>query len=169
VDLIQAAILTSTLLCSLVAGFVLAFAAVVMPGIGNLNDCDALKAFKTMDRIIQDNQPVFIIVWVGSVVALVLSAVLSIWQLDGVERFLILLATAIYLLGVQLSTFTINVPMNNHIQAQDLDRLNEHEIAALWLNFELRWRRWNTIRTVSATITSVLLIMTVLGLRSALS
>ena len=49
-DLIQAAILTSTLLCSLVAGFVLAFAAVVMPGIGNLNDCDALKAFKTGSR-----------------------------------------------------------------------------------------------------------------------
>jgi uncharacterized membrane protein len=152
-----------------VAGFVLAFAAVVMPGIGNLNDHDALQAFKAMDRIIQDNQPVFMIVWVGSVVALAISAVLSIWQLDGALRFQVLLAAAIYLLGVQLPTITINVPLNNHLQAQDLDRLNEHEIAELWTNFGPRWRRWNTVRTVFATLTSALLILTVLGVQSALS
>jgi uncharacterized membrane protein len=52
-DLLQIALTLATLLCSLVAGFVLAFAIVVMPGIRNLDDHDFLQAFKAIDRVIQ--------------------------------------------------------------------------------------------------------------------
>jgi hypothetical protein len=49
-DWIHLALGLSTLLCSLVAGFVFAFAVVVMPGIQTLSDRDYLRAFKVMDR-----------------------------------------------------------------------------------------------------------------------
>lgn len=49
----------ATLLCSLVAGFLFSFAIVVMPGISDLNDREFLRAFQVMDRVIQNNQPVF--------------------------------------------------------------------------------------------------------------
>ena len=65
-DSLRIVLVVSTLLCTLVAGIVLAFASVVMPGIRRLNDHDFLQAFKTMDRVIQDNQPVFMLVWAGS-------------------------------------------------------------------------------------------------------
>ena len=68
----------ATLLCSLVTGFLLAFAIVVMPGIRKLNDREFLRAFQVIDGVIQDNQPVFMVVWVGSIVALLVAAVLGI-------------------------------------------------------------------------------------------
>ena len=66
----QLALILATLLCSLAAGLLFAFAIVVMPGIGSLNNRGFLRAFQLMDGMIQNNQPVFILVWVGSIMAL---------------------------------------------------------------------------------------------------
>lgn len=158
-NLFETALVLSTLLCSLVAGFVFAFATVVMPGIGRLNDRDFLQAFKAMDRMIQDNQPIFMLVWVGSVVALAGSALLSLWWLDGTDRLLLMLASGIYLLGVQLPTATINIPLNNRLQKLNLETLPEPELSQTRDLFESRWVRWNSIRTVFAASTSALLII----------
>jgi uncharacterized membrane protein len=162
--LLQTAIALSALLCALVAGFVFAFAMVVMPGIKNLNDRDFLAAFKAMDRVIQNNQPIFMFVWVGAIVVLVFSALLGIWQLDGADRWGILFAAALYLLGVQWPTAAINIPLNHQLQAQDLDTLTEPLLHQARNNFEPRWIRWNSIRTVFATLTSALLIVLLLRL-----
>lgn len=51
----QFTLIVATFLCSLVAGFVFAFAVVVMPGIGNLGDGAFLRAFQVMDRVIQNS------------------------------------------------------------------------------------------------------------------
>ena len=58
----QITFIFATFLCSLVAGFMFAFSVVVMPGIKSLNDREFIKAFQVMDRIIQNNQPIFILV-----------------------------------------------------------------------------------------------------------
>ncbi len=158
-NLLEATIVLSALFCSLVAGFVFAFAIVAMPGIQSLNDREFLRAFKAMDSIIQRNQPLFMVVWIGSVVALVIAAVLSFWRLDGLDRMLILLAAAIYIFGVQLPTVTVNVPLNNQLQTQDLDTLTESLLRKARIAFADRWIRWNTIRTVFAILTSALLII----------
>ncbi|MEM9005165.1 MAG: DUF1772 domain-containing protein [Cyanobacteria bacterium P01_F01_bin.86] len=163
-NLLQIALTLSTLLCSLVAGFVLAFAIVVMPGIRSLNDHDFLQAFKVIDRVIQNNQPVFILVWLGSILALVTVTLMGFFQLDGVNRLLLGIAMAVYLLGVQLPTFTINVPLNNQLQLQTLDTMTDLALQEARMNFEPRWMRWNTFRTVFATLTSALLIILVFEL-----
>ncbi len=49
----QIALIAATFLCSLVAGFLLAFAIVAMPGIGSLSDREFIRAFQVMDRVIQ--------------------------------------------------------------------------------------------------------------------
>ena len=163
-DLFQITLTLSTLLCSLVAGIVLAFAIVVMPGIRRLNDHDFLQAFKVIDRVIQNNQPIFILVWLGSILGVVTVALMGISQLDGANRLLIGMAAAIYLLGVQLPTFTINVPLNNQLQIQQLDTMTDLALRDARMSFEPRWIRWNTFRTVFATLTSVLLIILVFEL-----
>ena len=163
-NLLQITLTLTTLLCSLVAGFVLAFAIVVMPGIRSLNDRDFLFTFKVIDRVIQNNQPIFVLVWLGSILSLVTAALVGIVQLDGVNRLLIGITAAIYLLGVQLPTFTINVPLNNQLQMQKLDTMNDLALGEARMNFEKSWIRWNTFRTVFATLTSVLLIIVVFEL-----
>ncbi len=155
----QIALILATFLCSLVAGFLFAFALVVMPGIRSLNDREFIRAFQVMDGVIQNNQPIFVLVWVGSVVALVTSAVLGIGQLDGGGRLLIIFAALAYLLGVQLPTFTINVPLNNKLQTLEVDELDETTQKAARKDFEPRWNLWNSIRTAFASVASALLII----------
>ena len=79
------------------------------------------------------------LVRVGSVVALVPSAVLGIWQLDGAGRLLIIFAALVYLIGVQLPTVTINIPLNNKLQTLDVDAMNETTRKAARKDFEPRW------------------------------
>jgi uncharacterized membrane protein len=98
-DLFQIILVLSTLLCSLVAGFLLAFAIVVMPGIKALPDREFIRAFQVMDGVIQNNHPLFIIIWVGSALTLIVSAVFGLWHLDGLALITLLLATFTYLLG----------------------------------------------------------------------
>ena len=152
------ALIAATLLCSLVAGFVFAFTVVVMPGIQGLNDREFIRAF------IQNDQPLFVFVWVGSVVALVVAAVLGIGQLDGGGRLLLLIATGTYVLGVQVPTIAINVPLNNTLQTLDVDRVKATTHAGARREFEPRWNRWNTIRTALASVTSALLMIVLLRL-----
>ena len=135
----QVTLMLATFLCSLVAGFVFAFALVVMPGIRSLNDREFIRAFQVMDRVIQNNQPIFVLVWIGSVVALVASAGLGLGQLDGGERLLLILASLVYLLGVQLPTFTINIPLNSKLQTLDVDAMNETNHEANRKDFEPLW------------------------------
>ena len=112
-----------------------------------------------MDGIIQNNQPIFLLVWVGSVVALVTVTVLGFGQLDGAGRLLLVFATLVYLFGVQLSTVTINVPLNNRLQALNADALSETEQEAARQDFEPRWNRWNSSRTIFASLASALLMV----------
>ena len=160
-NVFQIGLLAATLLCSLVAGFVFAFACVTMPGIGTLGDREFLRSFQVMDRVIQNNQPLFVLVWAGSALILVLCAVIGLGRLAGLDRGLLLAAVAVYLAGVQLPTLAINVPLNNRLQTLDLETMSDDTVAAARGDFEPRWNRWNQIRTVFAALTSVLLIVLV--------
>ena len=163
-DTFQIALVSATLLCSLVAGFVFAFACVAMPGIGTLGDRDFLHSFQVMDRVIQSNQPLFVLVWAGSALTLLISGVLGFGLLAGLDRALLLVAVVVYLVGVQLPTLTINVPLNNQLQTLDLETMSDDALAAARASFEPRWNRWNQIRTVLAVLTSALMIVLVLRL-----
>jgi len=158
-ELIQLAVLVSTLLCSLVAGFVLAFAIVVMPGLTALGEREYLRSFKAMDRVIQNNQPLFMLMWVGSALALLVSTVLGFWHLEGLDRTLLTVACVVYLGGVQLPTILANIPLNNWLQSQGLDTLTEATVHEAAIRVQGRWVRWNTIRTVFAVLTTVLLLV----------
>ena len=157
--LFTAILLLATFLCALVAGFLFAFVVVAMPGIGSLDDGAFIRAFQRMDRIIQNNQPVFMLVWLGSAVLLLGSAVLGFGRLAGVDRLLLLAATLLYMLGVQVPTAVVNVPLNNQLQAHDVDRMDEAERDAARRAFEPRWNRWNGLRTVLASLATALLMV----------
>ena len=160
----QATLLVATLFCALATGFTLLFAIVVMPGIGALENDAFLQTFQTMDRVIQENQPLFIFVWLGSAVFLLITAVLGFGQLMGVERFLLVGITAVYLLGVQLPTILINIPLNNRIQTLTIETLSIENQAAERQRFEARWNRWNRIRAAIGCVVSVGLLVLMLWL-----
>ncbi|MEM9305276.1 MAG: anthrone oxygenase family protein [Pseudomonadota bacterium] len=158
-DLFQSVLITAALLCSLVAGFLFAYAVVVMPGIGKLGDAEFLRAFQVTDRVIQDNHPLFLIVWLGSAVAVISAASLGFMRLAGVELTLLVVATVVYILGVQFSTIRVHLPLNNRLQQLDLDTLDADALAAARAEFEPRWNASNRIRTILATLVSLTLLL----------
>ncbi len=163
-DTFQISLVSAALLCSLVAGFVFAFACVAMPGLGTLGAREFLHSFQVIDRVIQNNQPLFVLVWAGSAVTLLLSAGIGFVRLTGPDRALLLIAVVVYLFGVQVPTLTINVPLNNQLQALDLEAMSDDALTEARASFEPRWNRWNQIRTILAVLTSVLLILLILRL-----
>ena len=160
--LFQAVLLLATLLCALVAGLLFAFAVVIMPGIRSLDDGGFIRAFQVIDRVIQNNQPLFILVWAGSVPAVVAATVLGVWTLDTAGSLLIAAAALFYLFGVQLPTFAINIPLNNGIQRLDVDAMTEAARSRAREIFEGRWNRWNVVRTACATLASLVLMLLLL-------
>jgi uncharacterized membrane protein len=140
----------SILLSALVAGLVFGFAAVVMPGINKLSDRDFLLAFKHMDEVIQNNQLVFMLVWTGSIVMVIGTLILGTLILSGGQIYLLWVASALYLLGVQLPTVRFNIPLNNTLQDLDIITLSESELAKSRREFEMPWNRWNIFRTFNA-------------------
>ncbi len=149
----------AALFCGLATGLVFGFAVVVMPGIGTLHDREFLRSFQVIDRVIQDNNPLFIIVWLGSAVLLIAAAVLNARLFAGTDRWLLFAATAIYLFGMQLPTIVVNVPLNNRLQAQDLDALDQDAVRTERMKFERRWNQWNRFRTVTGLVTTAMLLL----------
>ena len=158
-EIFQTLLISATFLCSLVAGFLFAYATVVMPGIKSLSDREFIRTFQVTDRVIQNNQPVFIFVWVGSAVALLVSAFFGIGRLQGVDFLLLVLATLTYLLGVQIWTIVIHLPLNNKLQTLDVETMNETELKVARKKFEPRWNTSNLIRTGISGFVSILLII----------
>ena len=150
VSLFYLTLMISILLSALVAGLVFGFAAVVMPGINKLSDRDFLLAFKHMDEVIQNNQLVFMLVWTGSIVMVIGTLILGTLILSGGQIYLLWVASALYLLGVQLPTVRFNIPLNNTLQDLDIITLSESELAKSRREFEMPWNRWNIFRTLNA-------------------
>lgn len=147
-------LLLATFLCSLVSGFLFAFSIVVMPGIRRLNDNNFIQAFQVIDGVIQDNQWLFIIVWVGSNVALITTAAIF-----GFDELLIVFALLAYILGVQVPTFMINIPLNNQIQSLNVNDMDEKALKLAREDFESRWNQSNSFRTVMASLVSAMLMI----------
>ncbi len=163
-DITHIAVIAAALSCGLVTGLLFGFVVVAMPGIGTLDDREFLRGFKVMDRVIQDRQPLFMVAWIGSVLAVVATAVLGIVELDGTDRVLAVAAAGVWLLGMQVPTAAINIPLNNTVQALDLDRMDTAALRAARQAFEGRWNRWNAIRTVLGTVATLLLLVLLLRL-----
>lgn len=117
-----------------------------------------------MDGVIQNNQPLFMVAWVGSVIVLVATTIVGFGRLEGQELGLLVAAAVISMVGVQVPTAVINIPLNNGLQKVDNDEAGEEELTAERQRFESRWNRWNKIRAASSAGTTALLLVVLLQL-----
>ena len=155
-------LLISTVLCSLVTGFVFTYAVVVMPGLSRLEDKEFIRAFQATDQIIQNNQPVFITVWVGSILSVVFTMVTCLLGSAGSAGWAAVVIGAAYLLGVQGITISVHLPLNNQLQSFRVNEVDSESIHEQRRRFEARWTYFNKIRTVISCFVTMSL-MVVLG------
>ena len=145
--LLELSLISSAFLCSLVTGFTLIFAVVVMPGISRFEDKEFLKAFQLIDGIIQNNQPIFLLIWIGSILSVLVTLFSSIKVLGLQDSVMIISVCCIYLFGVQGITIKIHLPLNRRVKNLDINNLDKENLNKERNNFENKWNYFNKIRT----------------------
>ena len=126
-----------------------------MPGLSKLDDKEFIKAFQVTDGIIQNNQPIFILIWVGSIISVVSTIIISIFTLGILEGWKIIFVSLVYLIGVQAITIIIHLPLNRRIQKIDINSTNLQSLNEERKNFETKWNYFNNIRTVIAVLVTL--------------
>ncbi len=147
----------TTLFSGLMAGLFYAWSISVTPGIGKTDNISYLKAFQSMNRAILN--PAFFIVFFGLVVLLIYLSFASYHNMQPNQYRLIISATALYLGGIMLVTIAGNIPLNNSLEALQIDLMSPEQMSAFREGFESKWNRLNMIRTVSSAISFLLLII----------
>jgi len=131
-----------------------------MPGFSKLNDKDFIRAFQVTDNVIQNNQPLFMLIWIGSILSVISTIAFSIFNINADYSILIMSTGFFYLIGVQGLTISIHIPLNNKIQKIDVDKEDELKLNEVRKEFEIKWNYYNRIRTVVAfTVTTLLMLI----------
>ena len=163
-DILDISLFFSILLSALVTGFILTYAIIIMPGLSNLDDKEFIKAFQVTDGIIQNNQPIFILIWIGSIVSVLSTIITSILSLGILDAWLIIFVSVVYLLLVQGITILIHLPLNKSIQNIDINSSNSETLSKMRKSFETKWNYFNNVRTVVAFFV-VLIFLSILTIR----
>ena len=152
-------LILSILFCTLVTGFIFTYAVIVIPGFSKLGDKEFLRAFQVTDGIIQNNQPLFMLTLIGSIISVLGAVFCAILSLELQEAWLIVLCGVVYLLGVQGITMSIHLPLNNKVQKLVLDELSNQTLKEARGNFEEILNFYNKIRTTLAFSVSLLFLV----------
>ena len=131
-----------------------------MPGLPNLKNKEFLRAFQVTDAVTQNKQTFFMFIWIGSIVAILSTIVVSLVSIGLSKAWPIVLIGIVYLLVIQGITITIHILLNNHIQNIKIEKLNEKSNTDERINFEKTWNFFNYIRTALAISTSFSLLIT---------
>jgi uncharacterized membrane protein len=132
-----------------VYAFCLLFAAVIMPGLDSLEDDAAyLHAFQAIDGRIQNNEPWFVLSWMGSMISpIALAAVTLRLSLPPRRRAILVLSSLLFFVG-HITTFAKNIPLNNKLHGMDLDQASETTLSNMRDDFSGPWCAWNVVRTI---------------------
>lgn len=152
-------LILSVLLTGLSAGLCFTWTNAVTTGIGHLDDFGYLSAFQQMNRSIL-NLP-FFIVFFGPVFTNFINLYLN-KAASSQLLWLLAIATILYVFGVALVTIFGNVPLNELLDNTDLTSASIEELKGLRIRFENKWNRLHLIRTISAAVSFLLLVVAVL-------
>ena len=64
-------------------------------------------------------------IWIGSIVSILTTILVSLVSIGLSKAWLIVLIGIAYLFGLHGITLTIHIPLNNHIQNINIEKLNE--------------------------------------------
>lgn len=131
------------LLLGAVFGVFFTYSNSIIPG---LNQTDPEKAVETMRKMnVAIINPTFMATFIGPVLTSTATAILMLTQDEPQAATLYFTAAAIYFLGCHAVTGKINIPLNN-----TLENNTSTNWQTRWSNFSPKWRRWNTVRTLSS-------------------
>ncbi len=146
---IPALLFVAAVASALNAGIFYAFSSFVMGALGRIPSEQGINAMKAINVVVIN--PSFLVLFMGTTVLCAGLALWSLFHLGETTAWLILAASALFVIGCFGVTMMFNVPLNNQ-----LARASPSEAGALWQTYLRDWTMWNTVRTVAPTFSAVL-------------
>lgn len=151
----MSALTSVTAVCCGVAGGVLfGFSAFIMRALDALAPADAVRAMQSINRFAVT--PAFMTLLFGTAL-LALALVVVSFTGDDAPQPLVLVACALYLVGVVGVTVAGNVPLNDTLALVDP---SAGDVAARWSAFSDPWTTLNHVRTAAAVLAAAALTAT---------
>jgi uncharacterized membrane protein len=135
----------------LIAGVYFAFSGFIMRAFGNIDTTQSIAAMNSINTIILSST--FMPLFFGSTIISVLLMIAAFIHWGEAGTDLMLMAGAIYFVGMFLCTALFNVPLNNSLAKLEPDSANANKV---WSRYLKTWTKWNHLRTVCSLVTCVL-------------
>ncbi|MBB6345468.1 anthrone oxygenase family protein [Nonomuraea muscovyensis] len=133
------------LLNGLMAGLFLGFSVAVIWGLDAAGPAQATAAMRGIN--IKILNPWFLSSFMlAPIVSLATGVLMLMGDGDTAAGVAFVAAAVVYFLGTFLSTAAVNVPLNNALEAGEVD----------WAGYFPRWLRWNHLRSLACTVALVL-------------
>jgi uncharacterized membrane protein len=134
----------------LVTGLLFAFSNFVMRALAELSIENGVLAMQSINEKIIN--PIFMLLFLGTPILCVTIAARSATNLGSPGNLLLLIGSICYLIGPFGITMLFNVPLNNRLANTDMSDAGE-----VWADYQIRWQRWNHLRTYIGALSIVLL------------
>lgn len=146
-------LITALIISGLNAGFYFAWQVSVIPGTKKIGHTAFLETMQSINRAILN--PAFFAIFFGGLILLLWTS----FQLYGEGRsfYFSLAALALYAFGTLGITIGGNVPLNNMLDAVNLESLDVYTAKQLRHQFEGPWNRWHLLRTIFAVLSFLML------------
>ena len=137
----------AVVLTGLSAGFFYAWSVSVIPGTQKVINTTYLETMQSINRAILN--PAFFLIFFGSILFLSIGSVYQ-FNTDKTTFWFILIASVFYLIGTVGVTALGNVPLNNQLDALNLNEISSSKLSEFRSFYESKWNRLHLIRTIFA-------------------
>ena len=139
---------------ALVGGIFYAFSTFVMGALGRLVPREGIAAMQSINIVVLN--PLFFLAFFGTVVLCAAVIIAALVPGSGVPLAPALAGGVLYIVGCLGVTIARNVPLNNRLAEVAPD---DAESESLWQTYQVRWTRWNHVRTAASLVASALLVV----------
>ena len=130
---------------ALVGGFFWGWSLSAVPGLATVTDRTYVSTMQSVNRAILN--PLFLVVFVGSVLVLAGATVAAFWSGDTRRGWWMAAATGTYAVGVFGITVVGNVPLNDRLRDVDLDGATDAAVSEARRAYEGPWNRLHYVRS----------------------
>lgn len=153
-------ILVAVVSTGLSTGLLFGWAVSVMPGTARVADTEYIAVMQSINRAIIN--PFFLVPFLLSPVLLVIASVGQFGVQEDENGWLLGTAAVVYAVGVLAVTIAGNIPLNDRLEAFDLDAADTDAASVERTTYERGWNRWHYVRTLASLSAFVLAVASAL-------
>jgi uncharacterized membrane protein len=139
------------------AGMMYVFSTFVMRGLDGTGPVNAITAMRGINTEANANAP-FLLAYLGAGLLAAAVGVMAVVQIGRPGSGWLLAGAIFGVLGAVI-TMAFNVPLNNHLDTLDPAGLSPADAAREWQAYLSTWTAWNHVRTLTAVVAPVLMLI----------